>query len=220
MTDRREEILKDQSLVSLMNLGGFIGEIVTDKLSSRYDNEVFEIAKKYCGGEPYFIVVADKLSELKDEGDYFRAEVDENDNPWPNVRIDSQFRSWYLEQEARLLCDKIKTKDESYWRQWNLSPGAKSIFLEFNEVEERVLYLIKGLDSGRVRTCKQVADMSEFSCDSIYIVRIYGRIQYLLSLHDEVRTTVAHCVETERQQIIKDKKAIKKMETDFTEKTE
>lgn len=82
---------------------------------------------------------------------------------------------WYLEQVARCAVKRRENGDSSFWQSWELSRATKKNMYTLNALEERVLYLTIGMETGKSLTSEEIAMLPEFRCNEL-LIRVVGEV--------------------------------------------
>ena len=185
MSQREKEQTKRllAGLEKLTDMGGFIAEELQEKIYEMYGDNVISITEKYCSLGPWFYIVADAVeTAMECQTKYEHLDFDEDDEPyWCS---DDEFADWIFDLVAKFESDKVKKGESRFWMDWDLSFATQKILLKFNAVEDRVLYLSKGLDNKKAMNAEEIAALPEFQCEPKYVQKILCFVERELRFHD------------------------------------
>ena len=181
-TRQRKNILS--GMESLMDLGGFIEEVLDEELRELYPENVITIAKKYCPSGEGICSIADVIEkDLYYYNKYLEIEYDEDGDEY--LIPDPEFQEWAADQMARLTAKKFINKENNFWNSWKLTRETRKALESLNALDERILDLVCGFEKKKM-TAKEISELPEFSCSEYYIERILDTIDNSMNQNKRV----------------------------------
>lgn len=165
MSDIREQKIKMlKKLEGLLELGGFIEKSIYEEFESFFADNVIEAVEQYQPFGKGFCDIAYKVMQASGEYEFrgyrsyiSKEKTDELDG--------SKYQNWIINQLSRLEVEQKINKAGRFWEKWNLSRMSGNVLRNLNVLEERILYLSKGLMNGKKLSVSEIAALPEFSCD-------------------------------------------------------
>lgn len=174
--EKKKKKMLLKGIEKLSDLGGFIKEEIEDEINELYQNDVLEITEKYFPLGAGFCDVADAVENaIKNANKYADIEYDEYGETY--LFQYSGFDEWAIDQIARLTAEKFKNEKNSFWISWNLTRETRKALQGLNALDERILYLISGINNKNKLTAKQISELPEFSCKEEFITTVIDVIE-------------------------------------------
>lgn len=177
-----------RGLEKFTHMGRIFADPLWEGLESYYLDEVVDIMEKHKDNTKYFWVLVEKVEEALEEAE---ADKKKQENKFPkDITTTDDFISWYGNQTVAYVEKKLREEQRSFWEKWELPTNGKRALRNLTEVEERVLFLREGLDSGEKRKAEDIAGLPEFQCKPDYIVSVFRMLDEKIRYRDRGMDTV------------------------------
>jgi hypothetical protein len=146
---------KDISPEELAEYAGVLNQIATSKGGTfTYFEDVDEEDEDDDDIEPY------------DDDDIVDLDIKKLFGYTDRAELLNNYTDWYVTYVAK----KMIAKDTAhFWSDWQMSDDMRECFDNMTVLEERVLYLVKGVGDGQPRSVEEIAAMPEFDCPREFI---------------------------------------------------
>lgn len=181
--EREQRKIFLRGLEGLVEMGGFIKEQILDEIYLLYPSIVSSKMEEHGFSlGPQFWTVADAIENaIVDLGRYSDFLINE-DGDFFEIQ-NEEFEEWAIDQIARLEIQKSQSGEERFWQSWKWTPKTKKVLNSLNVLDERILYLISGLD-GEKMDAIQISQMPEFDCDVEFIELIIDLLEHRMNFYE------------------------------------
>jgi hypothetical protein len=162
-----------RGLEKLFPLGGFIEDVAKESILDCFGETIAAYAEEYnCFGDGMWNILLDAhqiyLSRTNEDGTGVDDPEDEDVSRGSQFNM-ARFAKWEAGQNIR--CGMWIQKEGHFCKDWKLSKKMKRALDGLSPVQERLMYLSLGMDTGIMRDTAMLAAMPEFRCNKLYILK-------------------------------------------------